>query len=164
MGFEQIAQNYVTKISALMLKGFDRLEKARQKLQAGTYSADQLAADTAGTWLDALDTFTGVLPYVGSPVVPTIYMTLPAASPVGASVAQAAYLQDPVPPPANMSVTNLLQLGGAGSIAQNSIALAANGFELIVTFTVPGALTAGVYQAMIHMGSAPLALVVLELT
>ena len=117
---EQIAQTYVTKISALMLKNFDRLGQARQKLQAGTYGADQLASDIAGTWLDTLDTSFGVLPYVGSPVVPTIYITMPAAAPAGTQDKQAAYLQDPVPPPAAMAVTALFQLGGAGNIPSST--------------------------------------------
>jgi hypothetical protein len=164
MGFEQIASTYVVKVAALVQKNIDRIAQARQKLQAGTYKADQLAADAAGTWLDGIDMFVGLLPYVGSPVLPTIYMTLPVSGP---SVKQGVYLQDLVPAPANMAVTDLLQLGGAGSIPHATIALAANGYQLDVTFTMPASPpAAGVFQALVHstLTMSPLALVVLELT
>jgi hypothetical protein len=62
-----------------------------------------------------------------------------------------------------MKVSDLAELGGTNKV-NNSIVLAADGFELDVTFTMPAKLNAGVYQAIVSMGSAPLAIIILIAT
>jgi hypothetical protein len=148
MGFEQVVQNYVTNIGRFALNNLSRLTSARVNLQKGTYGADQLASDTAQTWIEGLDAIWSIVPDVGSPVVPTIVIPVVAAAPAKGSAQ--AYLAGSVPiDAANMVVSDLTQLGVNVVIPAASLTLASRGFTLTVTFTPPAGIVAGLYEAVV---------------
>ena len=147
MAFDTMFVNFTKRASAFWLKTAQRLQAAKS---AGPgYTANQFAADTAGTVIDALDVWSSVFGDVPAPLVPTILVSDQAAAFALGVSGQGSVTSDVTS--ATITVTDLAAVGGGAPIPSGKINLTQNGTLLTVKVTTAGP-AVGTYQGLLFLG------------
>ena len=169
MAFEDVIRTYTLNVASFWLAVNQRLKNARTKLQSPAgYTANDFANDAASLVILGLDAWADLLPGAGAAVsLPIVFFSTTAASvpPTGAGPGGAAAL--PAAPGGVLAVTNLMEIGGAGSIAGTRLQATVSVTTLTVTFFNAGPMPPipkGLFQAVVTAGGSPIALLLVQLT
>jgi hypothetical protein len=173
-GFSAFTE-YASSVAAFFLSADQRLIALRETVQATAEdeeasASDKMIANGVGLWLDTVDFWMGLVPFVGGAALPTMVIVSPLAS-AGDKVGNVT-----VTPPgmgAVLAVTAITRVGGTETLTSSDLELSADRRTLSLTIEVPEAPTpptppsavAGLYQGLVYaLPDTPVANVQVVLT
>jgi hypothetical protein len=163
MGWETLVKAYANETTTFWLQAINRYKVARQKIAGNTYRADDLASDVGNFWMAAGDAILNLLPFGGTPVLPTVAIN--AQQPIPGQLKGTAFQPMEVPPGATLSSTPLVRIGGSETIAAGQVTatLVDGALDVFINLPTTGN-TLGVYHGVVYANATPVALLLVQVS
>ena len=164
MNFDAIYKKASEDVGGFWERARQRWDAAQAKSSKSLYKADDLAADVTAFWVDAVKTWSGLMPTYPSGVLPIVFIDLDVAA-AGTFYVPDDVVIDPADPNATLPCTALGQIGGSGTIADTCVvAKPVSTGEVEVTITLPTPPPApGLYQGLV-IGAKPMAVILAQVS